>query len=537
MKSTSVPDSPLQLDEILVQIFCDDIVQFHDILRFERVCKLWYAVAGSGMVWRSLLSRLDDDHAPNLSPLVNINLLNAFEARELVTKAYRNCARRTSYPASSMSPIYSREISLPDLIKPDDALEETQCPNGYMTYQLLQGGDYMLVHCSVKGGLAVNFELLHVPTGKSIWTYSDRLRGNVAVPVSFTASYSKNDAGKILIASVAIMSFVKDSGICESGINASHTDGCFVLVLQLRLSTGECEVVLRTRISEPVGIEDEGNVYHALVLSDDGILVAMNYDRKQILFVDYQKSLYRWVALETHTDVQRMFTMDDALICIVDKWEEVLAVSTTNVVVIQLNDVLKDASQINSSKSKHQVLKFWDITGIHSQPIPSSYPEILRLLSVRTFRAHWRGESATHITLLVMPEDISLLAHPPESGVSVLNYIWDANHSNINAVKETCRLRFVSKEDVGGFERLVPPHNLVAFSDISQSGWCTAVSPWTNKLHAFTIDALGRQELGNKLYSFDDSILLNGPHHLDYYSDVLHYLDQNSGIVHLYYFD
>ncbi len=206
-------------------IFCQDLLQFKDLLSFERVgdtfniifdtadlflstqvCKSWRVAAASRLVWKSLLSRLDDEHAPDLLPQVNIDLLTVSELKDVVVRAHQKHMRWSSLPV--VSPSSSREIVLPAVRDVDGG-----------SYDLLPGGQHLIVLYSVDGGLPLNFTLFHVPTERRVWDYSDRLRGKLLIPVSFTASYSTSDTDTIVITAVALMESV-DDGNCDTNGSA-----------------------------------------------------------------------------------------------------------------------------------------------------------------------------------------------------------------------------------------------------------------------------------------------------------------------------
>ncbi len=138
-----------------------------------QVCKSWRGAVASRLVWRSLLSRLDDEHAPDLLPQVNIDLLTASELKDVVVRAHQKHMRWSSLPG--VSPSSSREIVLP-------AIRDVWTVDRIIT----SGGQHLLVLSSVVGDLPLNFTLFHVPTERRVWDYSDRLRGKLLIPVSFT---------------------------------------------------------------------------------------------------------------------------------------------------------------------------------------------------------------------------------------------------------------------------------------------------------------------------------------------------------------
>lgn len=76
----------------------------------------------------------------------------------------------------------------------------------------------IVVHYSIPGGLALNFTIIHLPSGRRIWSYSDRLKGRLALPVSFVATHSADDANEVLITSAALLSTVVDGGIVNSSV-------------------------------------------------------------------------------------------------------------------------------------------------------------------------------------------------------------------------------------------------------------------------------------------------------------------------------
>ncbi|KLO09254.1 hypothetical protein SCHPADRAFT_573568 [Schizopora paradoxa] len=541
---TMLRSSPLYLDEILVKIFCDPALQFNDVVRFERVCKFWQRTTRSKTIWRKLLARLDDEHAPDLLPQTNINRLSATEIRAVIARAYRKDMHWSSDSTVAVSPSTSREISLSAFVESARGDGAETRPRYMADYRLIPGGEYMLIHYSISGGLALNFTILHLPTGRRIWNYSDRLKARLALPVSFIATHSADDTGAILITSIVLLSNVEDGGLIDSSMPGA--DGSFILTLRVHLSTGQSEELFRTRIKEPFDIDtlDERNMLHTTISS--GNMIVIHYSRDYMLFVDYRKSLYRWVTLGPQgTYVQRMFILDDALIGIVDVFDEGIGTVATHVVSILFERVMEDASRLDSPETQIQFIDFWDVVGFRS--LPTSRPDFLCLLSIQVFKAHWRGESTTHITLLVRPEDIApRLSSPeyrPKNGLSVVKYEWVPSQSDglTPSIEEECGLKFVSHEEIGGYARSIPPHNLGAFSDVSLSGRCIANLPVSNKLQAFTIGALERQELEHSLPTLDINIPPECAHllsaqALDHYSDTVHYLDHNTGVVHLHHF-
>ena len=77
---------------------------------------------------------------------------------------------------------------------------------------------------NVAQGDYCTFSLFHVPTERRIWSHSDRLRGQLVLPAGFNASYSVNDADKLVITAFAVMLAVDggDDDISGSGTNAAN---------------------------------------------------------------------------------------------------------------------------------------------------------------------------------------------------------------------------------------------------------------------------------------------------------------------------
>ncbi len=243
------------------------------------------------------------------------------------------------------------------------------------------------------------------------------------------------------------------------------------------------------------------------------------------------------------------FSWTTASLALSDAYNEDVGTVETSIVVVHVMDTLLEAPRLDSADPQDQAISSG--TSYLSEHIQCRICSSMLCSASGNLRRTGRGESTTYITLLMKPKSPRLYGqeYEPTGGVTVVKYKWEPVSRPISSKGpgldsdyiQEWTLKFISREEIGGYERQVPPHSFRYFSNISQSGRCIAALSMDKNLYAFHHrGALERQALIEPLRSLDLSHKNLQPLRLlalDYYSGAVHVLSPDSRTLLLYYFD